>query len=175
MQACSIAILTWWWFICQQDNDPEHRAKILKEWLEDNSVNALKWPSQSQDLNASECLWRGLKMAVHWPCPSKLMELVKLPKDRAKLVASYSKWLETVIATKGIEKRLWTHLIFVTCALFPHFFSLKFFANSFSHKEKQFLKKKRKLFLNQIKQGEKKNCVFMAWRGLRLFRDCAWK
>ena len=97
-------------FIFQQDNDPKHTAKISKERLQDNSVNVLEWPSQSLDLNPIEHLWRDLKMAVHQRFPSNLMELercckeewAKLPKDRcAKLVASYSKRLEAVIAAKG--------------------------------------------------------------------------
>ena len=108
-----------WWFIFQQDNNPKHTANISKEWLQDNSVNVLEWPSQSPDLNPIEHLWSDLKMAVHWRFPSNLMELercckeewAKLPKNRCdKLVASYSKRLEAVIAAKGascIEQRLW--------------------------------------------------------------------
>lgn len=63
-----------------RNNDPEHSAKILKEWLQDNSVDVLEWPSQRSDLIN---LWRDLKMALH-PCfPSNLMEFERCFKEEA--------------------------------------------------------------------------------------------
>ncbi len=91
-------------FTFQQDNDPKHTAKITKEWLHNNSVTVLEWPSQSPDLNPIEHLWRDLKMAVHQRLPPNLTELERIcneewqriPKSRCeKLVASSQKdsWL----------------------------------------------------------------------------------
>ncbi len=68
-------------FTFQQDNDPKHTAKIMKEWLHNNSVTVLEWPSQSPDLNPIEHLWRDLKMAVHQRLPSNLTELERICKE----------------------------------------------------------------------------------------------
>ncbi len=68
-------------FTFQQDNDPKHTAKIMKEWLHNNSVTVLEWPSQSPDLNPIEHLWRDLKMAVHQRLPSNLSELERICKE----------------------------------------------------------------------------------------------
>ncbi len=93
-------------FTFQQDNDPKHTAKITKEWLHNNSVTVLEWPSQSPDLNPIEHLWRDLKMAVHQRLPSNLTELERIckeewqriPKFRCeKLVASFPKRLMAVL------------------------------------------------------------------------------
>ncbi len=71
-------------FTFQQDNDPKHTAKITKEWLHNNSVTVLEWPSQSPDLNPIEHLWRDLKMAVHQRLPSNLTELERICKENGR-------------------------------------------------------------------------------------------
>ncbi|KAG2471401.1 TC1A transposase, partial [Polypterus senegalus] len=97
-------------FTFQQDNDPKHTAKITKEWLHNNSVTVLEWPSQSPDLNPIEHLWRDLKMAVDQRLPSNLTELERIckeewqriPKSRCeKLVASKTKKTPGCISLNG--------------------------------------------------------------------------
>ena len=91
-----------------------HTAKTTQEWLRDKSLNVLEWPSQSRDLNLIKHLWRDLKIAVQQRSPSNLTELEricreeseKLPKYwRAKLVASYPRRLEAVIAAKDASTK----------------------------------------------------------------------
>ena len=103
-----------------KQDDPKHTAHSQYKHTANttqeshNFLNVIEWPSQSPDLNLIEHLWRDLKIAVQRQSLSKLIELEricreeweKLPKYRRdKLVASYPRSLEAVIAAQGASAK----------------------------------------------------------------------
>ncbi|KAI4901942.1 hypothetical protein NFI96_021236 [Prochilodus magdalenae] len=93
---------TW---VLQQDNDPKHASKSTSEWLKENKVKALEWPSQSPDLNPFEGSSKRQFMLENPPMWLNYNNSAKMsgPKflHRAVKDWSYHKHLIAVVAAKG--------------------------------------------------------------------------
>ena len=90
----------------------QHTDKTTQEWLRDKSLNILEWPSQSPDL--IKHLWRALKIVVQQRSSSNMTELERICREEweklskyrcAKLVASYPRRRNAVIAAKGASTK----------------------------------------------------------------------
>ncbi|CAC5383962.1 unnamed protein product [Mytilus coruscus] len=46
------------------DNSLAHRAKSVKEYMEQNQLHGMEWPAQSTDLNIIENMWRKIKLEL---------------------------------------------------------------------------------------------------------------
>jgi transposase len=102
----------------QHDNDPKHKAKKNKRYLETKQregtlkFHVLPWPSQSPDLNPIENLWKIIKDALddRVDRPSNLDQLFqfikeeweKVPKDYLRnIVENLPRRIQEVIKNKG--------------------------------------------------------------------------
>ena len=54
---------------------PCHRARIVKDWFEAESVEVMEWPAQSPDLNPIENLWEQIGTKVKLQNPTSHMDL----------------------------------------------------------------------------------------------------
>jgi len=62
-------------YIFQQDNDPKHTARKVRDYIANSAIPTLWWPAQSPDLNPIENLWSILDCKLKSRTPANKQEL----------------------------------------------------------------------------------------------------
>lgn len=97
-------------FIFQQDQDPKHTSKIVREWLLYNVPKQLHAPPQSPDLNPIEHLWDELERRIRkYPISGRNQLKQRLQQEwnnigsdiTQKLLESMPRRINAVIKAKG--------------------------------------------------------------------------
>lgn len=101
-------------FKLYQDNDPKHKAHIVREWLLYNCPKVINTPSQSPDMNPIENLWDYLDRRIRErPVSSKSELKYRLQEEWSKIGVEYLQKcirnmpnrLSEVIKNKGYPTR----------------------------------------------------------------------
>lgn len=99
--------------IFQQDNDPKHTSKMVREWLSKQKFAVMDWPAQSPDLNPIENMWSMLKKRLfnNYQAPPKGMTELwqrvsetwyKIKKEECqKVIQSMPKRCNDIIKANG--------------------------------------------------------------------------
>ena len=73
----------------QQDNARPHAARVTIDYLEQNNINVLQWPSKSPDLNPIEHLWDqlGKRVRQRQPSPQTIDQLRKMLQQEWRTIS----------------------------------------------------------------------------------------
>ena len=97
-------------YIFQHDNDPKHSSKFVSQFLEENKIEVLNWPSRSPDINPIEHVWAHMKRELRGKMFKNKndlkMALLALWEDISqefleKLVQSMPRRVKAVLSEKG--------------------------------------------------------------------------
>ena len=103
-------------FILMDDNAPPHRAHIVRDYLEQESIQRMDWPARSPDLNPIEHVWDMLQvgLSAQEHAPSTLEELGndlvqqwnRIPQDSiSHLIQSFPRRCQAVLDARGGHTR----------------------------------------------------------------------
>ena len=70
----------------QQDNDPKHTSRVAKDFIAENSICTIDWPSNSLDLNPIENMWTTMKNNVEKRMPQNIDELTRFLLEEWKAI-----------------------------------------------------------------------------------------
>jgi transposase len=74
-------------FILMDDNARPHRARVVTDYLENETIERMEWPSSSPEMNPIEHAWDMLQKAVLSNTPEKQNEKQHLVRvERSQIV-----------------------------------------------------------------------------------------
>jgi hypothetical protein len=51
-------------YLLQQDNDPKHKSRVAQQFISNEVLEMIDWPSNSPDVNPVDNLWSIIKRLV---------------------------------------------------------------------------------------------------------------